>query len=119
ALVQGNNPTGLVGIAPSAIEPKGRKLAGYGGEGPYATPREANEADLEKVLQGIADSARRAQSAGFDGVEIHAANGYLFDQFITTYTNLREDGYGGSAANRARFAAGAIQAARRASGSHF
>lgn len=119
ALVQGNHHRGEQGIAPSAIQPKGRKLAGYGGEGPYALPREATDADIADVLQGIADGARKAEKANFDGVEIHAANGYLFDQFITRYTNERADGYGGSAAKRARLAAEAIEVARNATGDGF
>ncbi|HEX5609784.1 MAG TPA: NADH:flavin oxidoreductase [Solirubrobacterales bacterium] len=119
ALIQGNHHTGEQGIAPSDVAPKGRKLLGYGGEGTYATPREATDLDISNVLKGIGDSARNAHSAGFDGIEIHAANGYLFDQFITTYTNQRSDRYGGSAANRARFAAEAIQAARRETSESF
>ena len=119
ALVQGNHHAGEQGIAPSAVHPMGRKLRGYGGEGPYATPRAATDADLGDVLRGIADSARRAQIAGFDGVEIHGANGYLFDQFLTTYTNHRTDRYGGSPAQRARLLAEAIAAARGSTGAAF
>lgn len=114
ALVQGNAHRAQA-IAPSAVAPKGRMLAGYGGPGgAYATPREASGEDLADAVQGFADSARRAQDAGFDGVEVHAANGYLLDQFITRDTNLREDEYGGRPANRARLTAEVVSAARAA-----
>lgn len=115
ALTQGNRHR-AGSIAPSAVAPKGRMLRGYGGGGPYATPREATLSDLVELLDGIAAAARNARRAGFDGVEIHAANGYLFDQFLTRYTNLRDDEYGGSAANRARLTIEAIDAARAGAG---
>jgi 2,4-dienoyl-CoA reductase-like NADH-dependent reductase (Old Yellow Enzyme family) len=119
ALVQGNrHRDGCIG--PSAVPPKGRMLRGYGGPGgPYSLPREMTGADIAEVLAGIASSARRAEEAGFDGVEIHAANGYLFDQFITRYANRRTDRYGGSPENRARLAAEAIRAADDATGPGF
>ncbi len=113
ALVQGNLHRKFA-IAPSAVAPKGRMLKGYGGSGPYATPRAATARELAEVLDGVALAAARARQAGFDGVEIHAANGYLFDQFITTYANRRTDRYGGSATNRTRLTVEAIDAARTA-----
>ncbi|WCB96720.1 NADH oxidase [Baekduia alba] len=114
ALVQGNAHRSEA-IAPSAVAPKGRMLRGYGGPGgPYATPRAATAGDLEEVLAGVAAGAARAREAGFDGVEIHAANGYLFDQFLTKYTNLRDDAYGGAPERRARLTVEAIAAARAA-----
>jgi 2,4-dienoyl-CoA reductase-like NADH-dependent reductase (Old Yellow Enzyme family) len=113
ALVQGNAHR-TDSVAPSAIAPLGRMLQGYGGAGPYPMPREMTEADIADALDGIAASARRAQDAGFDGLEIHAANGYLFDQFLTTYTNVRTDRYGGEPENRARLTVEAIDAARAA-----
>ncbi|WP_226584681.1 NADH:flavin oxidoreductase [Halobacillus litoralis] len=90
-------------IAPSAIAPKGEQLGFYGGSGPFQTPRAMDDQDLEEAKMGIVDSARRAKEAGFDGVEIHGANGYLLDQFLTDYLNKREDSYGGSVENRLRY----------------
>ncbi len=90
-------------------------MPAYGGSGPFQVPREATAEDLREVVDGFAAAARNAAAAGFDGVEVHAANGYLLDQFITEYTNLRTDEYGGSTANRVRFVAEIVAAARRRS----
>ncbi|WLR47963.1 NADH:flavin oxidoreductase [Halobacillus litoralis] len=99
---QGNAYTNET-IAPSAIAPKGEQLGFYGGSGPFQTPRAMDDQDFDEVKMSFVDSARRAKEAGFDGVEIHGANGYLLDQFITDYLNKREDEYGGSVENRLRF----------------
>ena len=89
-------------IAPSAIPLEG--VTHVGGEKvPYEVPKEMDQADIEMVQQWFVDSAKIAKQAGFDGVEIHAANGYLVDQFLRTSTNQRTDHYGGSVENRARF----------------
>jgi 2,4-dienoyl-CoA reductase-like NADH-dependent reductase (Old Yellow Enzyme family) len=69
-------------------------------------------ADIEEAVAGFAAAAVNAREAGFDGVEIHAANGYLLDQFLTDYTNLREDSYGGPVANRVRLTAEVVEAIR-------
>ncbi|HEV2999140.1 MAG TPA: NADH:flavin oxidoreductase [Solirubrobacteraceae bacterium] len=118
ALVQGNHHRD-VAVAPSAVQPLGRKLLGYGGEGPYAMPREMTLGDVEEAVAGFAASAARARTAGFDGVEVHGANGYLLDQFLTTYTNRRTDAYGGSPANRARIFVEVLEAIRAAAGDDF
>ena len=76
-------------------------------------------ADIAEAVAGFATSAARARTAGFDGVEVHAANGYLLDQFLTTYTNRRTDGYGGSAANRTRAVVEVIDAIHAAAGDDF
>ena len=89
ALVQ----TGRAGVAPSAVQPLGRMLRGYGGAGPYPLPRELTVAEIDAVVAAFATGAEQARAAGFDGVEIHAANGYLLDQFLTPYTNRRTDAY--------------------------
>jgi 2,4-dienoyl-CoA reductase-like NADH-dependent reductase (Old Yellow Enzyme family) len=97
-------------IAPSAVTPKGEQLELYGGEGEFATPRKMTQEDIETTKQGFVDAAQRAHEAGFDGVEIHGANGYLLDEFLTDYTNEREDEYGGDITNRVRFPAEVLRA---------
>ena len=69
----------------------------------FEVPRALSEKEILEIIQDFKDAAVRAHKAGFDGVEIHGANGYLFTQFISTVTNLRTDKWGGSLANRARF----------------
>ncbi|MFI7743803.1 oxidoreductase [Kocuria rhizosphaericola] len=103
-------------IGPSAVAPKGEQLGFYRGEGPYPVPAEITTEQMEDVRQGFVAAALRAEDAGFDGVEIHGANGYLLDQFLTDYLNLRTDEYGGSPANRVRFAAEICRAVRDAVG---
>ncbi|ASZ12761.1 NADH:flavin oxidoreductase [Chitinophaga pendula] len=98
--------------APSALQPLGERLKGYGGAGPYSVSRAMTQADIDQAVAGYAQAARYAVAAGFDGVEIHAANGYLPDQFLTAYTNEREDGYGGDVAGRFRFTAEVLAAVR-------
>ncbi|KAI7861035.1 12-oxo-phytodienoic acid-like protein [Circinella umbellata] len=71
--------------------------------GPYEVPREATKDDIQDLIQQFVTAAKNAISAGFDGVEIHGANGYLIQQFISTSSNKRTDDYGGSIPNRARF----------------
>ncbi|HEX2284975.1 MAG TPA: NADH:flavin oxidoreductase, partial [Mycobacterium sp.] len=104
ALSQGNS-YGAETIAPSAIQPLGEMLTEYGGSGRWPVPREMTEDDVDLAVAGFVDAATRARAAGFDGVEIHAANGYLLDQFITVYTNRRADRYGGEVQNRIRLTA--------------
>jgi 2,4-dienoyl-CoA reductase-like NADH-dependent reductase (Old Yellow Enzyme family) len=88
-------------VAPSAIRPKGQQMAFYNGNGPYPEPAEITEAEIEEVINGFVDAAVRAvRIAGFDGVEIHGANGYLLDQFLTEETNKRADRWGGDASGR-------------------
>lgn len=115
ALSQGNRFTEQT-IAPSAVPPRGEQMKAYGGEGGFPIPREATKADIQDVIRGFADSAQRAKQAGFDGVEIHGANGYLLDQFLTDYTNQRNDEYGGSTENRVRLLVEVVQAVREAVG---
>ncbi|MFF0905331.1 UNVERIFIED_CONTAM: NADH:flavin oxidoreductase [Kocuria sp. CPCC 205316] len=103
-------------IGPSAVAPKGEQLGFYRGEGPYPVPAEITAEQMEEVRQAFVSAALRAQDAGFDGVEIHGANGYLLDQFLTDYLNLRTDEYGGSPENRVRFAAEICRAVREAVG---
>ena len=70
---------------------------------PYEVPKEMDQADIDMVKQSFLTGAKFAKQAGFDGIEIHAANGYLIDQFLRSGTNKRTDLYGGSVENRSRF----------------
>jgi N-ethylmaleimide reductase len=95
-------PGGALPVAPSAIAPAGDAYTPNGPE-PYVVPRALETEEVPRVAAQYADGARRAREAGFDGVEIHAANGYLIEQFLLDGTNRRSDRYGGSLENRARF----------------
>ena len=86
------------------VDPEGKgPEAGVGGMVQHSLPRALTEAEIAAVVQDFARAARNAQEAGFDGVELHAANGYLINQFIDSQANNRTDGYGGSLQNRLRF----------------
>ena len=87
-------------VAPSAIRPKGKQMTHFYGEGEYPVPVAITEAEIAEVIQGFADTAARAVRAGFDGIEIHGANGYLLDQFLSAETNRRTDRWGGDARGR-------------------
>ena len=97
-------------LGPSAVTPRGEKMPEYGGSGGYSTPQALSQAQIDDIVDGFARSAALAEEAGFDGVEVHAANGYLLDQFLTDYTNVRTDRYGGSASARATLTAEVIGA---------
>lgn len=94
-------PGGAAPVAPSAIAAQGTVYTAEGMQ-PLPTPRALDLDEIPGVIAQFAEGARRARDAGFDGVEIHAANGYLLDQFLRDGTNQRTDRYGGSIANRAR-----------------
>jgi 2,4-dienoyl-CoA reductase-like NADH-dependent reductase (Old Yellow Enzyme family) len=106
-------------IGPSVIQPKGNQMQFYGGDGPFSTPKEASKEDIAEITKGFVESAQRAKEAGFDGVEIHGANGYILDQFLTDYTNQRNDEYGGSTKNRVRLLVEVSKAVREAVGQEF
>ncbi|MCA1054409.1 NADH:flavin oxidoreductase [Rossellomorea aquimaris] len=106
-------------ISASNVPPKGEQLGFYGGSGPFKTPKAMTQHDIEQVKDAFVQSAVRAKQAGFDGVEIHGANGYLLDQFLTDYINHREDQYGGSKENRLRIILEIIQEIRDAVGSNY
>lgn len=97
-------------VAPSPYQPPGEMAEVYGGSGAYQTAIELDEGGLTEVKNGFVKSAERAVRAGFDGVEIHAANGYLLHEFIDPLVNERDDEYGGSPEARARFPAEIIAA---------
>jgi 2,4-dienoyl-CoA reductase-like NADH-dependent reductase (Old Yellow Enzyme family) len=101
-------------IAPSPVQPLGEQIGRYRGVGKFQVPREITRAEMAEVVAAFAAAARRAVAAGFDGVEVHGANGYLPDQFLTTYTNLRTDAYGGPVGNRIRFHCEIMRAVRDA-----
>ncbi|MGG4408232.1 NADH:flavin oxidoreductase [Niallia taxi] len=117
-LSQGNRFTEKK-IAPSAIQPKGEQLTFYLGEGKFTVPREITKAEMNAVKNNFVEAAKRAESVGFDGVELHGANGYLLDSFLTEYTNQRTDEYGGSTENRVRFLVEISREVTKAVGSDF
>ena len=82
----------------------------YEGKKPYAAARAAARDDIRRIVDDYARAARNAVDAGFDGVQVHGANGYLIDQFLRDSANLRDDDYGGSIGNRLRFATEVIEA---------
>ncbi|MGJ9384180.1 tRNA-dihydrouridine synthase [Salipaludibacillus sp. CF4.18] len=118
ALSQGNRYKNET-IGPSAVKPKGEQLGFYGGSGEFSIPKEMTSEDIKEVVQSFANSAVRAKQAGFDGIEIHGANGYILDQFLTDYTNKRTDQYGGSIENRVRLLVEVLQAVREQVGAEF
>ena len=104
-------------VGPSAVRPKGEQMSIYRGAGDYALPREMSHEEIREALAGFARAAALAiEVAGFDGVEIHAANGYLLDQFLTDYTNRREDDWGGGVTNRIRLAIEVVRRIRESIG---
>lgn len=97
-------PGGVLPVAPSAVPIDGVTMTPASSTPQrYETPRALETAEIAGVVEAFRQGARNALAAGFDGVEIHGANGYLVEQFLQSHTNLRTDQYGGSIANRARF----------------
>lgn len=99
-----NMPAGASVLAPSAVAVPGEMWTDSDGLQPHPVPREMSEADIALSIAEYAAAAKLAIEAGFDGVELHAANGYLIDQFLNTASNQRHDRWGGSVENRIRFA---------------
>lgn len=95
-------PGGAQPVAPSAIKPSGQTWTASGQQD-FATPRELSAAEISQTVDGYRTATRRALEAGFDGVELHGASGYLPEQFLSSGSNTRQDQYGGSVENRARF----------------
>ena len=93
---------GSLPVAPSAIAPSGNAFASDFRRVPYETPHALDAKEITAIVEDYRKAARNAKAAGFDGVEIHAANGYLLQQFLEDKTNRRNDSYGGSIENRAR-----------------
>jgi N-ethylmaleimide reductase len=95
-------PDGGLPVAPSAIAPRSGQVLTESGMQPYVTPRALKKEELPGIVAQYAAGAEHAKIAGFDGVEIHNANGYLLDQFLRDGTNHRTDEYGGPVRNRSR-----------------
>lgn len=93
---------GELPVAPSPIKPTGEVYT-FEGMKSYETPRALTSEEIKEIVKEYARGAKNAIEAGFDGVEIHGANGYLIDQFLRDGSNIREDEYGGSIENRSRF----------------
>ncbi|WP_346864401.1 alkene reductase [uncultured Draconibacterium sp.] len=103
-------------LAPSAVGLSGEMWTDQNGLQKYPVPKAMTLADIKQAIEEYKNAAVNAIKAGFDGVEIHGANGYLVDQFINTASNKRDDEYGGSIENRARFAIEVAKAVSEAIG---
>ena len=107
-------PGGALPVAPSAVPITGNGMMAMTAAGemvPYETPRALETGEVAAIVEAFRQAARNAMKAGFDGVEIHGANGYLIEQFLQSHTNLRTDQYGGSFENRTRLLMEIAQAA--------
>lgn len=102
-------PNGGIPVAPSALKPAGQIMTAQGLQD-FVTPHELTTSEVEGVVEEYRRGAANAKLAGFDGVELHGANGYLVDQFLKDKTNRRTDRYGGGALNRARFLLEVVEA---------
>ena len=102
-------PGGKLPVAPSAIRPAGKAVT-LTGLVPFETPRALASDELPGIVESYRAGARNAREAGFDGVEVHGANGYLLDQFLRSSTNRRTDDYGGTVDHRARLLFEVIEA---------
>jgi N-ethylmaleimide reductase len=102
-------PNGDLPVAPSAIAPAG-EASTFTGAQPYVVPRALETEEIPGIIADYRQAAQNALAAGFDGVEVHGANGYLLDQFLHDGSNHRTDEYGGSIANRARLLLAVINA---------
>ncbi|MGE0784471.1 MAG: alkene reductase [Sandaracinaceae bacterium] len=100
----GNLPSGARVLAPSAIAWESKMYVDGEGQLPVPTAEAMTEADIEHAIEEYVRAAELAMEAGFDGVELHGANGYLIEQFLNTAANQRTDAWGGSVENRTRFA---------------
>lgn len=106
-----HQPNGGLPVAPSAIKPTGNVFTADWKQLPYETPRALEISEIADIIMDYKNASTNAKEAGFDGVEVHGANGYLLDQFLEDGSNKRTDIYGGSIENRARFLLEAVDAA--------
>ena len=111
-----NLPAGAEVLGPVALACPGEMYTDSQGMQPHSVPRAMTERDIAHAVGEYAQSARLALEAGFDGIELHAANGYLIEQFLNANVNQRTDGYGGSIEGRNRFAVEVARAAALAIG---
>jgi N-ethylmaleimide reductase len=111
-----NLPRGGQIMAPSAVKPAGHMRIDPDGKEDFPVPKEMTALDISETIEEYATGAKNAIEAGFDGIELHGANGYLPEQFISPQTNLRTDEYGGSIGNRCRFVIEVAEAVAEAIG---
>jgi N-ethylmaleimide reductase len=111
-----NLPKGARMLAPSAVVAAGEMYTDAEGMKPHPVPQAMTDADIKNAIAEFAQAAKNAVAAGFDGIELHSANGYLLEQFIRPNTNQRADGYGGPIEKRSRFVLEAVEAAVAAIG---
>lgn len=111
-----NLPAGGRVVAPSAVRATGTMYTDQEGPQPFPEPEAMTAADVREARDEIIQAARNAIEAGFDGIELHGANGYLLEQFLNPHTNRRTDEYGGSVEARARFVLEVAQGAAEAIG---
>ncbi len=102
-------PGGALPVAPSAVKPEGQAFTNEGMQD-HVTPRALEASELPAIVEDYRRAAANARAAGFDGVEVHAANNYFLDQWVRDSTNRRSDAYGGSVENRLRFPLEAVRA---------
>jgi N-ethylmaleimide reductase len=108
-----NLPAGAEVLGPSSQACPGEMWTDTQGSQPHTPPRAMNEADIQAAIAEFATAARLAIEAGFDGIELHAANGYLLEQFLNANINRRTDGYGGTAEGRNRLVLEVARAAAK------
>lgn len=113
-----NKPAGSETVAPSPIQAKGTMYTDAAGMQPFDLPRQLTLAEIPAVIAQYRQATGNAIAAGFDGVELHCTSGYLPAQFLSTGTNQRSDSYGGSIANRARFALETLAVMAAEAGAH-
>lgn len=114
-IAHADNKDGVETIAPSAVQAPGEMITAEGPK-PHDVPRAPETDEIAGLVADFVTAARNAVAAGLDGVEVHSANGYLLHQFLDPTVNLREDAYGGSPENRARFVVEVVTAVAEAIG---
>src|SRR5699024_4757140 len=112
-----NMPEGTDPVGPSTIPADGEIFTDTEGPHPHTQPKALTKEGINNVINGFVKAAQNAVDAGFDGVEIHGANGYLLEQFLNPNVNTRTDEYGGSTENRSRLTVEVVQAVSSAIGS--